>query len=254
MAQQKGVLSLKGSIGNITFIETKHGFKAREKKSLDAGRIAKDPAFARTRENGAEFGRACKAGKLLRESLRAVLKGTADKEVIGRLVKAMMAVIRNDEVSERGLRNVIDGGAGLLEGFEFNSKSTLSSVLHAPFTSSIDRANGTISVNIPSFFPAEMLVAAPGATHFRIISAGAEIDFENGKHVEQQSSTAELPLDSNATGAIVLSNSVTANSPHPLFFVLGIQFYQKAGGKMYPFNNGAFNALSLVKVSGESSQ
>jgi hypothetical protein len=51
MAQQRGVLSLKGSIGTITFIETKHGFKARKKKTMDAGRIAKDLAFARTPRN-----------------------------------------------------------------------------------------------------------------------------------------------------------------------------------------------------------
>lgn len=70
MAQQKGIIPLKGTIGNITFYKSKDGFLAREKGSLDATRIANDPAFQRTRENGAEFGRAGKAGKVLRTAFR----------------------------------------------------------------------------------------------------------------------------------------------------------------------------------------
>lgn len=45
-------------------------------------------------------------------------------------------------------------------------------------------------------------------------------------------------------------HTLTANSTHPLFFVLGIQFFQDVNGVKYPLKNGAFNALSIVKVSG----
>jgi hypothetical protein len=34
------------------------------------------------------------------------------------------------------------------------------------------------------------------------------------------------------------------------FLALGIEFYQEVNGQMYPLKNGAFNALSLVKVDG----
>lgn len=66
MAQQKGIIPLKGTIGNINFYKSKDGYLAREKTSVNAERIANDPAFVRTRENGAEFGRAGRAGKVLR--------------------------------------------------------------------------------------------------------------------------------------------------------------------------------------------
>ncbi len=62
--------------------------------------------------------------------------------------------------------------------------------------------------------------------------------------------TAVLPWDSAATAVITLVNTVTANSTHPLFLALGIEFYQEVNGQMYPLKNGAFNPLSLVKVSG----
>jgi len=62
--------------------------------------------------------------------------------------------------------------------------------------------------------------------------------------------TAILPWDNVATAVINLANAVTANSTHPLFLGLGIEFYQQVNGQMYPLKNGAFNALALVKVSG----
>ena len=58
MAQQKSILKLKGTIGGITFYKSKDGYLAREKGGVDASRIANDPGFARTRENGAEFANA----------------------------------------------------------------------------------------------------------------------------------------------------------------------------------------------------
>jgi hypothetical protein len=42
MAQQKGIIPLQGTIGNITFYKSKDGFMAREKGSLNADRIAND--------------------------------------------------------------------------------------------------------------------------------------------------------------------------------------------------------------------
>ena len=62
--------------------------------------------------------------------------------------------------------------------------------------------------------------------------------------------SAVLPLDSAQMAALTLVNEVTANSTHPLFLVLGIEFYQNVNGVDYPLKNGTFNALSLVQVSG----
>ncbi|SHM51112.1 hypothetical protein SAMN05444266_108324 [Chitinophaga jiangningensis] len=86
MARQSGIIPLKGTIGNITFYKTKAGHLAREKGGVDASRITTDPAFIRTRENGAEFGRAGKAGKLLRTAFRALLLNIGDSYMSSRLL------------------------------------------------------------------------------------------------------------------------------------------------------------------------
>lgn len=250
MARQKGIIKLKGTIGDITFYKTQDGHLAREKGGIDASRIASDPAFQRTRENGSEFGRAGKAGKVLRTALRPMLLNSADGRMVSRLTQTMVKVIQADTVSERGLRNVIDGEVELVLGFEFNIRGKLGTSLFAPFTSTIDRALGTLAVNIPSFIPANMIAAPTGTTHFKVISGGAEIDFENETYVVETSETAILPWDTTATAVINLSNAVTAASTHPLVLALGIEFYQQINGQMYPLKNGAFNPLSIVKVDG----
>jgi len=251
MARQKGIIKLKGTIGDITFYKTQDGHLAREKGGIDANRIANDPAFQRTRENGSEFGRAGKAGKVLRTTLRTLLLNSSDSRVVGRLTKSMIKVIQADATNDRGLRNVIDGEAELLTGFEFNIRGKLGTSLFAPYTGTIDRASGEISVDIPSFVPLSMIAAPGGTTHFKIISAGAEIDFEAETFVVNTSETAILAWDATPTAVINQVNAVTANSSKPLFLALGVVFYQEVNGSMYSLKNGAYNPLALVQVSGQ---
>lgn len=130
----------------------------------------------------------------------------------------------------------------MLEGFEFNANAPLGTTMYAPYTATIDRVLGTLVVNVPSFVPANLIAAAGGTTHFKIVSAGAEIDFENEVFVVDQKESAILPWDTNATAVVNLSNAVTANSTHPLFLLLGVQFYQDVNGTKYPLKkvmNGA---------------
>lgn len=111
MAKQKGILKLDGTIGGITFYKSQDGYLAREKGGVDGNRIANDPAFQRTRENGNEFGSAGKAGKVLRNSLRVLLQNASDNRMVSRLTQKMVEVLQADTTSVRGQRNVIDGEA-----------------------------------------------------------------------------------------------------------------------------------------------
>jgi hypothetical protein len=250
MAQQKGILKLKGTIGDITFYKSKEGYLAREKGGIDAKRMATDPAFQRTRENGQEFGRAGKAGKFLRQAVRSLLKNTSDAKMVSRLTRQMIKVIQADEVNTRGNRNIIDGEAELLEGFEFNIAAHLDTTLTAPFSGVIDRATGVLTVDIPAFVPADEIAAPDGATHFKIISAGTEVDFERGINTTEINKTAEIALDMVPSADISHAHTVTPDSVHPLFILLGIEFFQELNGAMYPLKDETFNALAIIKVSG----
>jgi len=248
MARQKGIIKLKGTIGDITFYKSRDGYLAREKGGVEGSRIASDPAFQRTRENGAEFGTAGNAGKVLRNALRGRLQNASDRLMVSRLTTKMIEVVQADATNPRGQRNVIDGEAMLLEGFEFNIAGKLGNTLYAPYAATINRVTGALTVNLPAFVPINMVAAPGGTTHFQIVSAAAEVDFENESFVADSNESAVLPWDEALTAVINLANAVTAASTHPLFLALGVEFYQDVNGVKYPLKNGAYNALSLVKV------
>jgi hypothetical protein len=145
---------------------------------------------------------------------------------------------------------VIDGEAELLAGFEFNIGGKLGTSLFAPYVANINRVTGQIEVTLPSFIPINMIAAPSGTTHFKIISAGAEVDFEAETFVVENSETAILPWDAESSTVISQTNMVTPASTKPLFLALGIEFYQEVNGQMYPLKNGAYNPLALVKVDG----
>ncbi|MBS1682201.1 MAG: hypothetical protein JST48_10860 [Bacteroidetes bacterium] len=251
MARQKGIIKLQGQMGGVSFYKSQQdGFLAREKGGVDAARIQNDPNFQRTRENGAEFGRAGAAGKLLRTSLRGLLLNIADSRMTSRLTAEMVKVIQADATNARGQRNVIDGEAELLEGFEFNDNAKFFSTFFAPFTPTIDRATGTLKVDVPAYIPGNMIGAPQGATHFKLTAAGAEVDFEGGVYVMNMASTAEIVLGQQNEAAVSLSNAVTPASVHPLFIAFGIEFFQQVNGAFYPLKNGLYNALALVKIDG----
>ena len=248
MARQRGIFPLEGTIGNVTFLKTRDGYLAKEKTHIPASRIANDPAFQRTRENNQEFGRAGKAAKLFGAIFRAVVNGGRDSRMTSRLMKVMMAVIKMDLVNTRGLRNVIDGEAQLLDGFEFNANSKITTVIYVPYASSIDRVTGVLKVDFPVYVPMQMINAPVGTTHYRIIAAGGEIDFQQQQYNLSTDGTAFLDWDSMNTAPFSLSCNLPVNSTQPLFLALGIEFYQEVNGTMYHLKNGSYNGLGVIKV------
>ena len=248
MAKQTGIIKLKGTIGGITFYKTSDGDLAREKGGVDASRIANDPAFQRTRENGSEFGRAGKGGKIVRNAIRILLQNAKDKRVVSRLTTDLLKVVKTDATNDRGLRTIEDGDMSLLKGFEFNTNGKLGSTLFTPAVNAFDRVAGDDTISIAGFAPTVRIATPAGTTHFKVVTGATELDFAGETSTFENDETAILPYDSATTAAIDLTATVTANSTLPVIQVLGIEFYQEVNGAMYPLKNGSYNALAIVKV------
>lgn len=239
---------MEGTIGNITFFRSKDGFKAKAKSEVSADKINNDNAFIRTRENMAEFVRAAKAGKLIRNAFRLIQETASDSKMVGRLTAEMLRVVQLDATNTRGQRNVIDGEASLLEGFEFNIQAKLGTTLFVPYTATLDRVTGNTSISVPAFVPMNLVSAPSGSTHFQLLMSAAEIDFENEVYNRVNALSVYLPWSAAPTAVINLTASVPAASTHSLFMAFGIEFFQEVNGQKYPLKNDAFNACSLVKV------
>ena len=158
-----------------------------------------------------------------------------------------MQVIVSDAINPRGERNVTDGDTKLLEGFDFNVHGKLAQIFHAPYTATIDRDTGTMTIDIPAFLTHKMIVAPEGATHFRFKSAGASIDF-NGYTFETKTAETDLfPLEEEVREPIRMTLAVTPSGV-PLFLVLGVEFVQVINGVSLPLNDARCNALAVVRA------
>jgi hypothetical protein len=248
MAKQASIIKLEGTIDDITFVKTQDGYLARKASRVSASAMASSPNFQRTRENMAEFGHAGKAGRVLRQAFSTLLKNAKGKRVISRLVKELMKALKADTVNPRGLRNVVDGELGFLQGFEFNNGADLKTTFSALYTTSIDRVTGVMTVNIPSLVPTETITAPEGATHYRVVCGGAAIDFKAETYTVDVEQSPYQAWTAATAPALSLTANVPAASTHPLFLVVGLQFFQEVNGTFYTLKSGEHNALSIVKV------
>lgn len=249
MAKQDSLLKFKGAIEDLTFFKSRDGYQVRKKSGVSAERIQSDPAFQRTRENGAEFGRSARVSKYIRIAMRSMLSNVSGNRMANRLTGRVMQILKTDTTSARGERNVLTGEIGLLNGFEFNDGALLTRTFIAPYTSAIDRSSGGALITIQSFNPADSLRPPDGATHLRLVSGMAAIDFETGESQFNKVSSPELLLNAESIEAISLTPSLPSAGSLPLFLLLGIEFYQEVNGRFYALRNGAYNALSIVNVN-----
>ncbi len=249
MAKLGGILKIEGTLDGMTFYKTKDGHLVRTKGGVSKERIQNDPAFVRTRENGAEFGASASAGKLLRTSIRNLLMKAKDARVASRLTQAMTKIKNLDSTSDRGERKVSIGlatteGKEILKGFNFNNQAIIGSVLFAPY--SIDPATGEITLT--DLNPMNDIAYPSGATHVSLTSAYAKVDFDTGENSIEISPAVNLPIDNTTATQSLIPPAVPSGTGFDFMLIL-IEFYQEVNGSQYSLNNGAYNVLSVVEVA-----
>jgi hypothetical protein len=248
MAKNSSLFKVEGTLDNVTFYKSADGHFVRTKGGVSKSRILNDPAFIRTRENGAEFGRSASAGKMLRMATGTMVFKAKDAKLSSRLVQVMSKIKNLDTVSVRGERNVVEGlltaeGQQLLRGFDFNNRAPLLSVLYAPF--SVDSSTGALE--IANFTPKEQLNYPVGATHFTLRSGFVVLDFASGVWDVTYSTSVNLPI-TMATATVSLTPSGIPKGSGTRIHLLLIEFFQEVNGEQYSLKNGAYNVLNIVDV------
>lgn len=249
MARLKSLIKLEGTIEDLTFYKGADGYFVRTKGGVSKNRIMNEPAFARTRENGAEFGSIASSGKLLRTSLGPMVFRAKDSRLTSRLVKALAQVKNMDTVSIRGARNVAVGlnnplAISVLEGFDFNARATFGSVLNSAF--SVDTVTG--EVTIAEYNPVQQMRSPDGATHFSLQVGYLRIDFATSAYEMKQSAEIVYPLVNGLISPVLTPTGVPTVVGAGMHFIL-IEFFQEVNGMSYMLNNGSFNVLNLLKMS-----
>lgn len=164
----------------------------------------------------------------------------------GRLSSAFSKIVKSDEVSARGERNVMAGDVALLTGFVFNANSNLKNIFTEGYGASL--AEGVAEVLIDAFNPSSIR-KPEGVTHGQFVTVAVFFDF-NG--LESAAATVEgepFSLDESEH----LEETLTVGSVEPIeggigVVMLGLLFWQEVNGELYKLNNGSTNALRVIPV------
>lgn len=263
MSKQKGIVKLEGNLGGISFYVSDGKYLARLANGPSKERIAKDPAFKRTRENNKEFGGSARVGKALRLSMSGLMQTMAGSRLASRLT-ALFKSINLKGTGERGKRPIeASQHKSMLKNLEFNQKISFNTVFSAPYglSNDPDRFEGTVTVG--AFSPDSAISAPAGATHFKLVSAlGVISDYvhdagtNNYEPVvpDQDSLGATatsniLPLGPTApavTLTATLSGTPVIDAQCTVIQTLGIEFYQKVGTDYYLFAQD--NTMKVVNA------
>jgi hypothetical protein len=246
MPKLTGLFKFEGTIGDVTAYKAKGKGNKKEilmrgKGGVSAERIATDPAFQRTRENGTEFGRAAQDAKHIRVAFSLLLTAFKNTRLVSQLTQKMREILALDATNPRGSRVVLPANIGQLNGFAFNPSANLGSVFRKEITSGFATPNVTFAV--PAYTPSVDVIAPEGATHYQIKAMAAEIDFAgNVVGVVGQDVTA---VTSVTSGVAVVAETLTcpltgATVGNAVIGVLQVVFFQRMNLVDYPLNNAAY--------------
>lgn len=248
MARQKGLIKIEGTLQDLTFYKTKDGHLVKTKTNISKERIDSDPAFIRTRENGAEFGSSASSGKLTRDSLRNIAMNASDSKIVSRLTQIMTQIKNMDATSARGQRNVGVGiatvpGKALLKGFEFNKDALLGSILFKPY--SVNTTTGVVTIS--GLVPINDVVWPQGATHISVSGAFANINYVTGVADVKLTNVQNMLIDGTSTNVTLTPTAVPTGTGIKVF-LLKVEFFQMVNAVQYSLKNGAYNALRIIDV------
>ncbi|WP_445749449.1 hypothetical protein [Polaribacter sp.] len=249
MAKLKSLLKIEGTLDGMTFYKKDGKYWVKTKGGIESGRLKNDPAFARTRENNEEFKEVAKANKFFRTAWATQRADVKDNSVTYRLTSTLFKAIKQDLISARGARKIgialeTAEAKALLQGFNFNTRAALETVLDADIL--VD--DTTKEVSIVELTPSLMLGKFQGATHCNISAFHANLNFTEAQKQIVKSNVVELATNDPMTDlSLVFSAPATGTGTEMI--ALKIVFLQEINGVKYSLNNGAFNILQLIKVS-----
>jgi hypothetical protein len=115
----------------------------------------------------------------------------------------------------------------------------------------MDAAKGLLQLELPSFIARRKKRFPKEATHFRIVSCGAVVDFAHDCYSNTIKTSDLLPLGKKTPDAICLEHRLKAGPGEVLLQVMGIQFYKVVNGKEELLKGGAVRILAAALIANE---
>lgn len=247
MAKVKGIIQLKGTVGEINFYNRKGVPVARKSGGGFNGKAIKTKdSMVRVRENGSEFKGCMQSVQFFKMGLQPFLRSFKDGTLHERLVSLFTKLKDLDLVSARGSRTVFGGlqsaaGQGLLKNYVLTSGSRLEDVLHQKVV-----FDWTTGFSIPDF-EGKRVSFPGGATHLALQIGYLSLDFET--RTSSFGSSEVVYLGHNDVGAIAIPAPVPVVAEGLQVGVVLAQFVQELNGIFYPLKKETNVVLEVVGLA-----
>lgn len=251
MAKQKGIIRLKGTIGDINFYSTRNGGDLARAAGGGFNRQGnkKNPTMVRTRENASEFGHCSKVKKAFKIALAPFVCIRKDGSLHGRMMTLFTKIKSLDRIHTRGNRKVATGletslGIHLLRSFVFTPACNVMDVLGA----SIDYDFMSRRCSITNFDVRNVSFPA-GATHLALTLGLLHFDFDTLTYKLKSSTPVYIDKMHSAT-----SLELSVEDPEVVgmqIAVLGLKFYQEVDSTYYLFKSANAVGVEVLGVLGK---
>ena len=247
MAKVKGILGLKGTIGDLNFYSRKGVALSRlAGGGFNGDAIRTKDSMVRVRENGSEFKGCMQTVRFFKVGLQTFLSTFRDGTLHERLASLFTQIKKEDLVAPRGLRTVFGGlqttaGQQLLRNYLLSSGSRLQGIVKQKVV--FDWETG---FNIPDFDGAVVSFAG-GATHLAVRVGYLTLDFEN--FASSFASTDTVYLAPGDAGSVLVPAPALAPAEGIRVGVVLARFVQELNGEFYPLKNEQSVVLEVVGLT-----
>ena len=247
MAKQDSIITLVGTLGNLSFYKRDGEYRVRLKSGVSKERILKDPKFARTRENMTQFALIANDLKLFNKAISTLRNHVGGKVRTAELNSLLHKVASLDTVSVRGNKQVAIGfreerGIQMFRDLQL-AKQSVSFFLAEELE--VDRTTGIITSE--EFVPSSQLFHLPSATHFEFKSGVVAVDFEGKTHAAAYSDASLHPIDDTPVTLSLDPGGLPSAGVNPVYFVLiSLVYYMEDNGVLYPLKSTNSICLDII--------
>jgi len=252
MAKYESIVTIRGTIDDLTFRNTAEGNIVGRKTGPTREKVLTHENFKRTRNNASEFKQAVHDARLLRRALGSLLDGVRCTTLNGHVNGLLYRVCKADKEHDYGSRSAAGGDVGILTGFDLNKKLSLDTVLPMQLVHRLDGATGMMKVRIAPFIAYKRKGYSKEATHFRMVSGGVVLNFRDNRYSNNIQTSGLLPLSRKTPGDICLEHQLNGKEGDVFIQVVGIQLYKLVNGKEVLVKGGAVRILEAVKKGNEA--
>jgi hypothetical protein len=209
--------------------------------------VLKSKQFERTRENAADFKTAVRSATLVRRSIWPILRGSTNVWLNGRMNRLLLQAVRSDKTNSRGKKAMQPGALSIMKGFEINHANTFSRRKGVPCKVKKNTRKGLMQLTFPSFIPKSALTPPEGATHFKIVTIFAAIDFNKNAWSNTDEASSLIAITRRKTKALAFQHPITVKTGEAQLVAVGVRFFKMIDGLEKLLKGGAGK---IVEVGG----